>query len=76
MYAKLQPSRFEALIYGKEVHVFGKPFYSGLGLTIDHNTNNKQVNNQIKLEHLYFPLWLSIKFILIQEPKKNVKLKK
>jgi len=45
---------FEALIYGKEVHVFGKPFYSGLGLTIDHNTNNKQVNNHISLEQLIF----------------------
>ena len=27
---------FEGLIYDKEVHVFGNPFYSGLGLTIDH----------------------------------------
>lgn len=29
---------FEALMYGcKEVHTFGVPFYSGYGLTIDHN---------------------------------------
>src|SRR5690606_23809142 len=26
---------FEALIWGKEVHVFGMPFYAGRGLTID-----------------------------------------
>ncbi len=45
---------FEALIYGKEVHVFGNPFYSRLGLTIDHNTNNEEVNNPITLEQLVF----------------------
>ena len=45
---------FEALIYGKDVHVFGNPFYSGLGLTIDHNTNNEEVNNHITLEQLVF----------------------
>ncbi len=45
---------FEALIYGKDVHVFGNPFYSGLGLTIDHNTNNGKVKKQITLEQLVF----------------------
>ena len=45
---------FEALIYGKDVHVFGQPFYSGLGLTIDHNTNNKKVEEHISLEQLVF----------------------
>ncbi len=45
---------FEALIYGKEVHVFGRPFYSGLGLTIDHNTNNQEVSKHISLEQLVY----------------------
>ena len=45
---------FEALIYGKDVHVFGRPFYSGLGLTIDHNTNNEKVEEHISLEQLVF----------------------
>ena len=45
---------FEALIYGKDVHVFGQPFYSGLGLTIDHNTNNEKVKKHISLEQLVF----------------------
>ena len=45
---------FEALMYGKDVHVFGRPFYSGLGLTIDHNTNNKKVEEHISLEQLVF----------------------
>ena len=43
---------FEALIYGKDVHVFGRPFYSGLGLTIDHKVNNQ--NFEITLEQLVF----------------------
>jgi capsular polysaccharide export protein len=29
-------SGFEALLYGKTVHCYGRPFYSGWGLTIDH----------------------------------------
>ena len=45
---------FEALIYGKDVHVFGRPFYSGLGLTIDHNINNQEFINNITLEQLVF----------------------
>ena len=46
---------FEALIYGKDVHVFGRPFYSGLGLTIDHKfLNNK--NFEITLDQLVFLL--------------------
>ncbi len=45
---------FEALIYGKDVHVFGRPFYSGLGLTIDHNINKAKVIKNITLEQLVF----------------------
>ena len=45
---------FESLIYDKEVHVFGRPFYSGLGLTIDHNSNKKNLNQKITLEQLVF----------------------
>jgi capsular polysaccharide export protein len=36
---------FEALLINKAVHTWGVPFYSGYGLTTDHNTyyltNNK-----------------------------------
>ena len=62
---------FEALIYGKEVHVFGKPFYSGLGLTIDHNTNSKQINNQIKLEQLVFSSLVKYQTCLDPRTKKE-----
>ena len=46
---------FESLIYEKEVHVFGKPFYSGLGLTIDHNIHSDSKNiNSITIEQLVY----------------------
>ena len=62
---------FEALIYGKDVHVFGKPFYSGLGLTIDHKTNNKQVNNKITLEQLVFASLVKYQIYLDPRTKKK-----
>ena len=46
---------FEGLIYNKEVHVFGSPFYSGLGLTIDHAICNGRKNKAAcTLEQLVF----------------------
>ena len=67
---------FEALIYGKEVHVFGRPFYSGLGLTIDHNINSKKVNLHISLEQLVFSSLVKYQICVDPRTKKNVKLKK
>ena len=46
---------FEALMYGKEVHVFGKPFYSGLGLTNDHNDHKNSIK-KLSIEQLVFAL--------------------
>jgi len=45
---------FEGLIYGKEVHVFGNPFYSGWGLTIDHSLYIDRKRNSVSLEQLVF----------------------
>ncbi len=57
---------FEALIYGKEVHVFGKPFYSGLGLTIDHR-NYKRSNKDISIEQLVYALL--VKYQICLDPR-------
>ena len=65
---------FEALIYGKEVHVFGNPFYSGLGLTIDHNSNNKKVTNQITLEQLVFSSLVKYQICLDPRTKKECQI--
>ena len=64
---------FEALIYGKEVHVFGKPFYSGLGLTIDHNINNKKAVD-ITLEQLVFSALVKYQICINPRTKKKCEI--
>ena len=67
---------FEALIYGKEVHVFGSPFYSGMGLTTDHDvSNNFQKNIDVSIEQLVFALFTKYQIYLNPRTKKIVKLK-
>ena len=65
---------FEALIYGKEVHVFGKPFYSGIGLTIDHNINNKKVDFHISLEQLVFSSLVKYQICIDPRTKKKCEI--
>ncbi len=60
---------FEALIYGKDVHVFGRPFYSGFGLTIDHKRNNQ--NFEITLDQLVFSSL--VKYIICVHPRTKKK---
>ena len=61
---------FEALIYGKEVHVFGKPFYSGIGLTIDHkNSYDFKINTSVSIEQLVFGAL--IKYQIYLDPRTN-----
>ncbi len=65
---------FEALIYGKDVHVFGKPFYSGLGLTIDHNINNEKVDFNITLEQLVFSSLVKYQICIDPRTKKKCQI--
>ena len=44
---------FEALMAGKEVHVFGMPFYAGWGLTIDDQHLERRTNIRT-LEELFY----------------------
>ena len=61
---------FESLIYGKEVHVFGRPFYSGLGLTIDHQIcNNHDKNQSISIEQLIYASLVKYQYYL--DPRSN-----
>ena len=43
----------EALMAGKEVHVFGMPFYAGWGLTIDYQHLDRRTNRRT-LEELFY----------------------
>ncbi len=63
---------FEALIYGKEVHVFGRPFYSGLGLTIDHKVNNE--NLEITLDQLVFSSLVKYQICVDPRTKKKCEI--
>jgi capsular polysaccharide export protein len=63
---------FEALIYGKDVHVFGSPFYSGLGLTFDNNLNNKEVKKNITLEQLVFSSLVKYQICIDPRTKKKM----
>ena len=47
---------FEALMAGKEVHVFGMPFYAGWGLTVDAQKNPRRTNTRTLEEvfHIFY----------------------
>lgn len=47
---------FEALMAGKEVHCFGNSFYSGYGLTIDHDILPKK--KQRTLEEIFYVYYI------------------
>jgi capsular polysaccharide export protein len=44
---------FEALLRDKEVHVFGRPFYSGWGLTIDYSPIKRR-DQSLTIEKLFY----------------------
>jgi len=48
---------FEALMAGKEVHVYGMPFYAGWGLTIDKQANPRRTNKRT-LEEVFYIFYL------------------
>ena len=50
---------FEALMAGKEVHVFGMPFYAGWGLTVDRQRNPRRTNRRTLEEvfHIFYNLY-------------------
>lgn len=52
---------FEALMCGKEVCVFGMPFYAGWGLTKDHQTLERRSNKR-SLEELFFITYIMYSF--------------
>lgn len=47
---------FEALMVGKEVHVYGMPFYAGWGITVDKQSNPRRTNRRSLPEifHIFY----------------------
>jgi capsular polysaccharide export protein len=48
---------FEALMAGKEVHVYGMPFYAGWGATIDAKINLRR-NKKRSIEELFYAAYI------------------
>ena len=68
---------FEGIIYQKEVHVFGNPFYAGIGLTIDHSLckeRNKKYTSS--LEQLVFSSLVKYQTYLDPRNKKICQVEK
>ncbi len=52
---------FEALMMGKEVHVFGMPFYAGYGVTIDYQKCSRRTNKR-SLEELFYITYINYSY--------------
>lgn len=61
---------FEALLYGKEVHCFGKTFYGGWGLTVDH-VKYKNRSRTRPIEDLVYALYVRSNFYVNVETGNN-----
>lgn len=59
---------FEALMCGKEVHVFGMPFYAGWGLTIDKQKCERRTNTRT-LEEVFYIAYIMYSHYV--NPEKN-----
>ncbi|MCM1004120.1 MAG: hypothetical protein NC408_07250 [Candidatus Gastranaerophilales bacterium] len=64
---------FEALMCGKEVHVFGKPFYSGWGLTVDEQTCERRTNTR-SLEEIFYITYILYSHYINPETKQKCEL--
>ena len=61
---------FEALLYGKRVHVFGKCFYGGWGLTDDH-VEYKRRERPRSLEDLIYAIYVRSTFYVDIQSNKS-----
>jgi capsular polysaccharide export protein len=59
---------FEALMCGKEVHVFGMPFYAGWGLTKDRQTCERRTNIR-SLEEIFYIAYIMYSYYVNPEKK-------
>lgn len=60
---------FEALLLGKEVHCYGKPFYAGWGLTTDHVAIPERTAKRTVKEIFHFAYVVSSRYYLPTEDR-------
>lgn len=61
---------FEALMMGKEVHVFGMPFYAGYGLTIDYQKCERRTNKRT-LEEIFYITYINYSYYVNPEKEER-----
>lgn len=59
---------FEALMCGKEVHVFGMPFYAGWGLTLDRQKCSRRTNTR-SLEEIFYITYIMYSYYVNPDKK-------
>ena len=64
---------FEALMLGKEVHVFGMPFYAGYGLTIDYQKCERRKNNRT-LEEIFYITYINYGYYVNPEKEERCEI--
>jgi capsular polysaccharide export protein len=64
---------FEALMCGKEVRVFGMPFYAGWGLTNDEQTCPRRTNKR-SLEEIFYLAYIVYSFYVNPETQKECEI--
>ena len=64
---------FEALMLGKEVHVFGLPFYAGWGFTKDRQ-KCKRRSNKRKFEEVFYIAYIMYSYYALPSKKGRVEI--
>lgn len=64
---------FEALLCGKEVHVFGMPFYAGWGLTQDEQVCERRTNKR-SLEEIFYLTYIVYSHYINPETKQRCEI--
>ncbi len=64
---------FEALMCGKETHVFGMPFYAGWGLTNDRQKCKRRKNTRT-LEEVFYLTYITYSYYVNPETKKRCEI--
>lgn len=64
---------FEALMCGKEVHVFGMPFYAGWGLTHDRQKCERRTNKR-SLEELFYIAYIMYSYYVNPDTGKQCEI--
>lgn len=64
---------FEALMMGKEVHVFGLPFYAGFGLTVDYQKCGRRTNKR-SIEEIFYIAYIMYTYYVNPEKKERCEI--